>query len=137
MGILLLATTFYLSLILVVYAENRVGSELEAEPRGVKKLLSKLREWRARRRKRKEDESWWRELAAKWDFDITQFSEWREWTEEMVDELQELQASTSAKVQNRIANSIKQINKARDGLREGLQSRERPFATQRNVDASQ
>ena len=25
-----------------------VGSELEAEPRGVKKLLSKLREWRER-----------------------------------------------------------------------------------------
>ena len=41
----------------------------------------------------------------------------------MVDELQEFQASTSAKVQKRIANSIKQINKARDKLREDLRSR--------------
>ena len=114
---------FFLILLLNVYAEEQVGKKVEAGSRGLKNMLSKLREWRERRRRRVEDDSWWRELAAKWDFDVTQFSDWREWTEEIVDELHEFQASTSAEVQKRIANSIKQINKSRDRMRESLRSR--------------
>ena len=39
---------FFLILLLNVYAEEQVGKKVEAESRGLKNMLSKLREWRER-----------------------------------------------------------------------------------------
>jgi hypothetical protein len=87
----------------------------------VKRSWSEWRESIDRRRKLLEDETFWRELANKWDFDTTQsklIEEWREWTGEIVSDFHEFQANTKAG----IANSISSINEARHQLRQDVEN---------------
>lgn len=73
-----------------------------------------------------EDRQFFRDLAKKWDFDITtqmKIEEWRGWTGEIVDDFHEFQTNTSSRMQRRIANSIKSINVAREKLTKDLESR--------------